>query len=126
MVDFYLQRGEIALKEAEILAQSGYYLGCVNRLYYAAFYNVSGYLFLKGFTPKSHKGVVKLFNHEAMTNTFLVTADARFFHALYEWRQEGDYGDFITFNKEEILELIMNTKALIKKIRTLIIDDADE
>ncbi len=123
MVDYYLQRGEIAFKEAEILAQHTYFLGCVNRLYYAAFYHVSGYLILNGFSPKSHKGVVKLFNRETIKDNLFTKEDARFFHALFEWRQEGDYGDFITFNQQEVLELVLQTKAFMHKIRKVIFHD---
>jgi uncharacterized protein (UPF0332 family) len=39
---------------------------------------------------------------------------------LFNWRQESDYGDFVTFEKEEVKVLLLKTKALIDRIRDLI------
>lgn len=66
---------------------------------------------------------MKLFNRETIKGHQFNKEDARFFHALFEWRQEGDYGDFITFNQHEVLELILQTKALMLKIRKVIFHD---
>ena len=119
MIDFYFQRGEIAMKEAELLAKNGYFLGSVSRLYYSMFYYVSAFLHSKGHRPKSHKGTLKLFNHETLTTPDLTTEDARHFHSLFNWRQESDYGDFVVFDEKEIEEVLLSTKAPITRIKGL-------
>jgi|LakMenE18May11ns_1017448.scaffolds.fasta_scaffold9849067_2 uncharacterized protein (UPF0332 family) len=120
MVDFYFKRGEIAIQEAELLAQNGYFLGSISRMYYGLFYFVSAFLYAKGLRPKSHKGTLKLFNNETLSNPGLTLNDSKHFHSLFNWRQESDYGDFVTFEKEEMEALLLKTKALISLIRGLI------
>jgi uncharacterized protein (UPF0332 family) len=90
-------------------------------MYYALFYFVSAVLYSKNLRPKSHKGTLKLFNNEAASTTGLTLEDSKLFHSLYNWRQESDYGDFVTFEKKEVEELLLNTKVLIAKIKVLIL-----
>lgn len=44
----------------------------------------------------------------------------RFFNNLYDKRQTGDYDDFITFEKEEVIYYYENAKVFITAIEQLI------
>ena len=36
---------------------------------------------------------------------------------LFDWRQKGDYGDFIDFKKEDVESIIIPTQDLIEAIK---------
>ena len=62
LVRYRLERAAETLEEGRVLADTGHWSGCVNRLYYACFYAVSALLLKHGFTSSKHTGVRSLFN----------------------------------------------------------------
>lgn len=62
VVAYRLERAREALEDARLLAGSGRWNACVNRLYYACFYAVSGLLLQQGLSSSKHTGIRGLFN----------------------------------------------------------------
>lgn len=107
--------------EAELLLQNNYLFGSVSRLYYAAYFIISAYLLKKGLSPKTHKGLIKLFNKLSLEDRFISLEDKSLVQTLFDSRQESDYGDFISFQKEEVLLLIHQTQFLITRYKEVLI-----
>ena len=72
LVQYRIARAKEALEEAGILASSGHWNTCVNRLYYACFYAVVALFLIDGLNSKTHKGTKNLFyqNYILQNNFF--------------------------------------------------------
>jgi uncharacterized protein (UPF0332 family) len=62
-IQYRVARAREALDEAEILADSGHWNACVNRLYYDCFYAVSALLSKHDLSSSKHSGLRSFFNH---------------------------------------------------------------
>lgn len=74
LVLYRLERAREALKEAEILSESGHANTFVNRLYYACFYAVSALLLTKDLSSPKHSGVRSFF-HQNFIKSGIVATD---------------------------------------------------
>ena len=63
LIQYRCERAREALEEAVVLADSGHWNACVNRLYYACFYAVSALLNKHNLSSSKHSGVRSFFNH---------------------------------------------------------------
>ncbi len=115
-----LARAGETLEDARILADAGRWNACVNRLYYACFYAVSGLLWLDGLSSSKHSGVRSLFNQQYVKTGKISKEMAQIYNDLFERRQEGDYVDFVSFSESQVLPWIPRAKTLIAHIADLI------
>jgi len=117
---YRLSRAREALDDARILAGSGRWNPCVNRLYYACFYVVSAVLVQEGLSSAKHAGVRSLFNRYFVKTGRVAKEKARFFNDLFERRQEGDYMDFVSFQEFQVRPWISEAEAFIESIAGLV------
>lgn len=116
LVLYRITRANETLEDARILANSGRWNACVNRLYYACFYAVSALLVRHGLSSSKHTGVRSLFNQHYV-KTGKITKDlARTYNDLFERRQEGDYIDFVRFQESRVLPWISEAEQLVEYI----------
>jgi uncharacterized protein (UPF0332 family) len=101
-IQYRIERAWETLDEAEILANSGHWNACVNRLYYACFYAVSALLNKYGLSSSKHSGLRSLFNHNFVRNGIIPRETAIIYNSLFERRQEGDYDAFVTFKEDDV------------------------
>jgi len=94
---YRLARAQETLEDARILARTGRWNACVNRLYYDCFYGVSALLVRDGLSSSKHAGVRSLFNRQYVKTGKIPKDLARIYNDLFERRQEGDYIDFVSF-----------------------------
>jgi uncharacterized protein (UPF0332 family) len=83
------------LEEARLLAKTGHWNGCVNRLYYACFYAVSALLVNEGLYSKTHSGVRALFSQHFVATGRITEDFATFYGNVFASRMDTDYGDMI-------------------------------
>ncbi len=115
-----LARAVETLRAAEVLLQAGFASDAVGRAYYAAFHAVRALLFSVGLEPRSHRGLVQLFNvHFVRTGKI----DARHLAALAEAqydRTAADYGAAPGFDADQARREIVGASALIDAVRALL------
>jgi len=116
LVSYRLSRANETLEDAIILANSERWNACVNRLYYACFYAVTALLVRHGLSSSKHTGVRSLFNLHYVKTGKVPKELARIYNDLFERRQEGDYIDFVTFEKAQVMPWISDAEQLIKYI----------
>ncbi len=115
LIQYRIARAKEALEEAGILAASGHWNACVNRLYYACFYAVSGLLNKHDFSSSKHSGVRSFFNHHFVKTGIISKETALIYNSLFERRQESDYEVFVTFKEADVkpwfneVEVFLNT-----------------
>jgi uncharacterized protein (UPF0332 family) len=123
LIAYRLSRAEETLKDARVLAKSGRWDACVNRLYYACFYAVSALLMVNGLSSTKHSGIRSLFNKHFVKSEKVPKKLAAVYNDLFERRQEVDYIDFINFSEEQVLPWISKAEEFISFISELIKDN---
>ena len=120
LVSHRLARADETLEDARILAESGRWNACVNRLYYACFYAVSALLILEGISSSKHSGIRSLSNRDFVKTEKIPKEIAKIYNDLFERRQEGDYIDFVTFEEKQVMPWIPKAEKLITTIKAFI------
>lgn len=64
IIQFRFKRSNEAFEDALLLQKAERYNSTVNRLYYSAFYAVSGLLLKEGIYSKTHSGLKSKFNEQ--------------------------------------------------------------
>ena len=116
-------RAREALEEARILADSGHWNACVNRLYYACFYVISALLSKKDLSSSKHSGLRSFFNHHFVKTGIIPKETAIIYNSLYERRQEGDYEVFVSFQETDVKPWLRDAEMFVDSVIRLIEQD---
>jgi uncharacterized protein (UPF0332 family) len=119
-INYRLQRASETLNDAKILAEYGSWNSSINRLYYASFYAVSALLYSHSIEAKTHKGVRIKFMSEFIKTGLFDKDFGKLYSDLFDWRQEGDYSDFVSFEKQLINPLISKSEEFIALIKSFL------
>jgi uncharacterized protein (UPF0332 family) len=93
---------------------------CVNRLYYACFYAVTALLATEEMSSGKHSGVKSLFNRYWISTNKISKEHGRLYNYLFESRQEGDYIDFVSLDRDTVEPWIPQVIDFINTITKLI------
>lgn len=115
-----LSRAVETLDDARLLADAERWKSCVNRLYYACFYAASALLARYDMSSSKHAGVLSLFNLHFVKTGKIVRENAEIYNDLFDDRQEGDYTDFVSFTRDQVVPQIEKVSMFIEKIKVLI------
>jgi uncharacterized protein (UPF0332 family) len=95
LMEYRLNKSKITLKDANLLYTKGSLFSAVNRLYYSMFYAVTALLLKKGISSPKHSGTIALFNANFIKTGIIPKEYGKFYSRLFEFRQKGDYIDFV-------------------------------
>jgi uncharacterized protein (UPF0332 family) len=84
------------------------------------FYEVTALLLTKGLSSPKHSGVKSLFNKEFVKIGKVSIESGKLFARMFDFRQKGDYEDFVTFEKDEVREWLEGANLFIKELEELI------
>ncbi len=110
LIKYRLDRAQVTISEANLLANEGYYNAAANRLYYACFYAVLA-LFV-------HAGI--MLGLHFVSKGLLANEHGKTFSRLFEIRHSGDYDDFVYCDKEMIDEYTPKAEAFINAIKEIL------
>lgn len=119
LIRYRTARAGETLEEADVLAVSGHWNACVNRLYYACFYAVSALLSKHDLSSSKHTGIRSYFNQNFVKSGIIPKETAVIYNSLFERRQEGDYDVFVRFTESEVLPWIKEAKAFVDTVLRL-------
>ena len=126
LIRFRLRRAQQTLVAAETLVEANALLDATSRIYYACFYAVSALLLTKGKKSTKHSGIRDLFNVE-FVRTGEVSMDlARFYRRIFDSRLEGDYQDFVEFDRALVEEWLLGAKAFVTEVSRLTLDRLED
>ena len=120
LINYRRNRAKETLNDAEQLFNSGSLFSAVNRIYYAMFYEVIALLLTKDLSSPKHSGVKSYFNREFVKTGKVSIESGRLFARIFEFRQKGDYEDFVTFEKEKVKEWLSGARHFINELEELI------
>lgn len=104
------------LEVAKWALETNHLPSAVNRLYYACFYMVSALLFAEGHKSTKHSGVRSLFNLHWIKTGRLPAEMSFFYRDLFNYRQRGDYDDFVTFAHLDVQTWYEQASAFVARL----------
>ncbi|MFQ6035263.1 MAG: HEPN domain-containing protein [Sedimentisphaerales bacterium] len=120
LIAYRMERAREAIEEAKMLFDAGHINAYVNRLYYACFYAVSALLLTKNLSTSKH-GYLRSLMHRKLVKTGIIPKElGKHFDLLFDNRLEGDYGDFVKFQAEDVSVWIERTKTFVNYAEGLI------
>lgn len=120
VVSYRVQKSKQTFIEAQDNAVMKHWNLVANRMYYALFHMASALLIDKGFTAKTHSGVICILGQEFVTKGLLSSDDGRLISRLQNMRQAGDYDDMFDWEESDVVSLFKPTETLLNKMRDLI------
>ena len=120
LIRYRIQRAFETLDEARLMAESGHWNGCINRLYYACFYAVNALLLTKRLSSPKHTGVRSLFSLHFVRDGAFPKNLAALYNSLFDTRQESDYEDFFTPDPEETQAWLVQAEQFIRHAEELV------
>ena len=119
-IRYRLERSREGLAEARVLLDAGHLHTAVSRLYYACFYAVSALLLTEGRRVSKHSGVRSLFDRLWVKTGRVPVERARFYRRLFDHRQEADYADLASFERETVQGWLEEADAFVREIARLV------
>ncbi|NMB65414.1 MAG: HEPN domain-containing protein [Spirochaetes bacterium] len=116
LIDYRKTRALETLEEAKLLFNNNRLFATVNRIYYSLFYAVISLLLVKDLSSSKHSGVKGLFNKEFIKTGIVPVKYGEFYNKMFEFRQRGDYEDFVEFKKELVHEWLLMAEEFVKVI----------
>lgn len=120
IIAYRIDKSHKTLIEARDNAKMEHWSLAANRLYYALFHMASALLVDKGFTSKTHSGILCIIGQEFVAKGLLSSEEGRLISRLQNMRQSGDYDDLFDWTKEDIQPLFDSTERLLRKMVNLI------
>lgn len=118
-ITYRLKRAAETLDEARMLFEGSHFSGAVNRMYYAMFYVVNALALANGFSTSSHAQLRGYFNREFVKTGKVSVALGKAYNLAFENRTKGDYADFVTYERQQVLELLEQAREFIEVITPL-------
>ena len=102
LTKYRLEKAQNTLLDAKKYIEEATPESTVNRIYYAMFYAVNALLIANGLSSSKHSGVRAIFNKEFVNEGLIKKELGKFYSEMFDNRQEGDYRDFVKFEKEDV------------------------
>lgn len=116
LIDYRLEQAKETIAVSKFLIDSNELVVAVNRIYYGMYYAVTALAIKFKFETSKHIQLIGWFNKEFISTGVLNAYYGKILRNAFQNRTKGDYDAFITFEKEEVLEM---HKEMIDFIKTL-------
>ncbi len=120
LIDYRLEQARETIKLTEFLIDSNQLNVAVNRIYYGMFYAVTALAIKHKFETSKHKQLIGWFNREFVLRGLLQPKYGKILRNAFQNRTKGDYDAFITFEREEVIEMQNEMIDFIDSIEKLI------
>ncbi len=120
LIRYRREKSKETLEDAYILFRAGRLFSALNRIYYALFYEVMALLLTKDLSSARHTGIRALFNEHFIRTGKVSVESGRFFSRMYDFRQKGDYADFVQFEEAKIKEWLVLAESFISEVDQVI------
>ena len=120
LIRYKQKKARDTLEDAALLFHSGRLFSTLNRIYYALFYEVVALLLTADLSSAKHTGVRALLNEHFVKTGKVPIEVGRFYSRMYDFRQKGDYGDFVEFEKQKVKEWLDQASAFIDEVDQVI------
>lgn len=115
-----LERGDEALRAAQLLLTHGMFADCVSRAYYGMLYHARAMLLTEGLEPRTHGGVAHFLHLNFVRAGAFPPDQARSFSRLQADREDADYESGAVFTAEAATDVLEQAQSFSKACRDLV------
>lgn len=120
-VNRQLQLADEALSDSHYLLQDARLKAAINRAYYAMFYAAQAALSSGQVRmPKTHRGVLTLFNSHYVRTGKVNAQFARDFRTAFNLRQQSDYEAYTNVEETQVQDMVQKAEAFVTEVRKLL------
>jgi len=120
LINYRREKAKETLADVKLMFGQVSLFTTVNRIYYSVFYIVLALLLTKNLYSSKHSGVRSIFNKEFIKTGIIKEEFGKFFNTIFEFRQKGDYGDFIEFEKDKVEGWLKEAENLVTEMDKII------
>ena len=120
VASYWMEKAQEALASARDEVDAGRLSFAVNRCYYSVFYAASAVLLTRGHRFSKHSGVRGAVHRHLVKTGSLSPEWGRFYDRLFQERQQGDYIEFISFERRDVLTTLEQAKELVEILQGLL------
>ena len=120
LIRYRQEKSRETLEDAHILFRAGRLFSALNRIYYSLFYGIMALLLTKDLSSARHTGVRALFNEHFVRTGKVSVEQGRFFSRMYDFRQKGDYADYVQFEEAKMKEWLAQAESFIDEVDQVI------
>lgn len=102
LIQFRLEKAEEALETAKFAIGREFWSTAASELYYACYYLVTALFAKYELDTSTHAGVKSQFSLKFIKEQKIDMKWGKLLAVLFDKRQKGDYGDFMTLTEEEV------------------------
>jgi uncharacterized protein len=115
-----IEKANMALTAAKVLANVGLWDDAISRCYYAAFHAATAALFSLGLQARTHAGTHDLFFEHFVRTGPLSRRATKDFAALQRFREQADYSTPIRFDTETAAEEIARATQFLDEVSSVL------
>ncbi len=123
LIDYRIEQAKETIKVSRFLIDSNQLAVAVNRIYYGMYYAVTALAIKYRFETSKHFQLIGWFNKKFISTGILKPYYGKILRNAFQNRTKGDYDAFITFEKEEVIEMHKEMIEFIKTIEEIIRDN---
>jgi uncharacterized protein (UPF0332 family) len=120
LINYRVQQAHETVKEVEFQIENNFLVIAVNRIYYGMFYMLLALALKNGFKTSKHSQLLGWFNKEFVKTGKIDREIGKIVHKAFEDRTDGDYGIFVRFEKEEVMEKFNDMKRFLFELEKLL------
>jgi len=120
IVKYRIEQAKDTIELAKFLIDSNRLVVAVNRIYYGLYYSITALAIKKQFETSKHAQLIGWFNKEYIATDILDKRFGKILRNSYQNRTKGDYDAFVTFDKDEVVEMHYEMIDFIREIEKLI------
>lgn len=120
IIDFWMEKARDDLASALDNASAGRFQVAVRDSYFCCFHAFSALLLKDNRTFRSHKEVRSALHRDYVRAKIIAPQWGKHFDWLFDNRQKVDYRPLVTFEREEIDEIVGQSQAFIREMERLV------
>ena len=111
----FLEKSRQKFKSANDLIKNNDFEDAISRAYYSVYHAAKALLKTKGIEPTSHDGLFRMFSLHFIKEGIFKKDFSKIFSYLQNERENGDYGLFNEFSKEDAEDAIKKAELFYKE-----------
>lgn len=123
LIQYRIKQAKSAYEDVAFLIENGKLTIAVNRIYYGMFYILSALAMKYDFHTSKHQQLIGWFNKNFVKDGKVAPKYAKIISEAFESRSDSDYGVFVAFTKDDVLDMFTDMKDFITTIEQFILSE---
>jgi uncharacterized protein (UPF0332 family) len=125
LIQYRLDQAVQTIGEVSKLIESDLLNIAVNRIYYGIFYSLTALALSFEFQSSKHAQLMGWFNQTFVKPGLIDIKYGKILREAFKNRSDGDYAPFITFEREDVLDMQSDMVDFIERIQSFLLNHQD-